>query len=220
MMLKRILLQHMVLLSFSLFVPGYGKDKKSGQTEKKSNAVNPVLNMNFPDPTVIRVGDNYYAYATNTSYKNKSYHIPVAVSADLKNWRIIGDALPKKPDWATKDFWAPHVLFDSKLNKYVLFYSGELGLHTGKCIGVAFSDTPEGPFTDSGAPLISGPGFVNIDPFAFEDPKTGKKLLYWGSAEKPIKVQELAADWTSLLPGSTPKDVIPTGKEKKGMTDW
>lgn len=205
----------LLLLFFSLVLLSFGKNKKTVDELKEKGIVNPVLDMNFPDPTVIKVGGRYYAYATNTYYKNKSYNIPVAVSTDLKSWRVVGDALPKKPDWATKDFWAPHVLFDSKLNKYVMFYSGELGLNTGKCIGVAFSSKPEGPFVDSGVPIISGSGFVNIDPFAFVDPKTGKKLLYWGSAERPIKVQEMSDDWKSFLPGSTAKDVIPTGKEAK-----
>ncbi|ACU02731.1 glycoside hydrolase family 43 protein [Pedobacter heparinus] len=214
-MIRYKLLQLMLLLGFPLLVWSCGRDKRTEEDKSNKGIINPVLDINFPDPTVIKVGDNYYAYATNTYYKNKNYNIPVAVSTDLKTWRVAGDALPKKPDWATKDFWAPHVLFDSKLNKYVMFYSGELGPNTGKCIGVAFSNTPEGPFTDSGTPIISGTGFINIDPFAFIDPKTGKKLLYWGSDSKPIKVQELTDDWKAFLPGSVAKDVIPTGKEAK-----
>jgi len=190
--------------------------KKQHKTDQQSFVIsNPVLRVNFPDPTVIRVGENYYAYATNGRINNKQYNIPVAVSADLLNWKVVGDALPQKPAWATKDFWAPHILFDRKIKKYVMFYSGELGANTGKCIGVAFSDEPTGPFLDSGAPIISGSGFVNIDPFAFIDPKSGKKLLYWGSAEEPIKVQELSDDWKSFLPGSSPKNLISTSQEKK-----
>jgi arabinan endo-1,5-alpha-L-arabinosidase len=204
-----------LLLFCTLIVLSCSKDKKIDEEKKEKGIINPVLDINFPDPTVIKVGNSYYAYATNTYYKNKSYNIPVAVSTDLKSWRLVGDALPKKPIWATKDFWAPHVLFDSKLNKYVMFYSGEFGLNTGKCIGVAFSSKPEGPFIDAGEPIISGPGFATIDPFVFIDPKTNKKLMYWGSEEKPIKVQELSDDWKSLLPNSIAQDVIPTGKEAK-----
>ncbi|WP_256009349.1 glycoside hydrolase family 43 protein [Desertivirga xinjiangensis] len=178
--------------------PCYGQEKIS----------NPVFNVNFPDPTIIRVGDTYYAYATNGAINGKSYNIPVAVSKNLQVWEIAGDALPQKPTWATKDFWAPHVLFDPHINKYILFYSGEKGENTGKCLGVAFSDTPIGPFTDKGSPLICGTGFVNIDPFAFIDPKSGKKLLYWGSGHEPIRVQELADDWKSFAQGSEPVFLI------------
>jgi len=176
---------------------------------------NPVLNENFPDPTIIRIGNKYFAYATNGSINGKSYNIPIASSTDLQNWTIVGDALPEKPVWATKDFWAPHVLFDKKLNKYVLFYSGEKGRNTGKCIGVAFSDRPEGPFKDKGSPLICGEGFINIDPFAFIDPKSGRKLLYWGSAHQPLKVQELNDDWCGFKAATQPKPLIYTDQEKK-----
>ncbi|MFD2163048.1 glycoside hydrolase family 43 protein [Paradesertivirga mongoliensis] len=176
---------------------------------------NPVLNANFPDPTIIRVGDKYFAYATNGGINGKNYNIPVASSTDLQNWNIEGDALPQKPSWATKDFWAPHVLFDKKIDKYVLFYSGEQGENTGKCIGVAFSDKPEGPFIDKGSPLISGEGFINIDPFAFVDPESGRKLLYWGSGHQPIKVQELNEDWRAFKAGSKPQPLINTDEEKK-----
>src|SRR5262249_27574680 len=43
---------------------------------------------------------------------------------------------------------------------------------------------------------------------AFDDPKTKKRLLYWGSAHKPIRVRELAPSRTEFLPGSEPIDVI------------
>lgn len=182
-------------------------DQKPDKNTAKSIS-NPVFNVNFPDPTIIRVNDTYYAYATNGSIQGRSFNIPVAVSKDLQTWKIAGDALSVKPTWATKDFWAPHVLFDPGLNKYVLFYSGEKGENTGKCLGVAFSDTPVGPFTDKGTSLACEAGYVNIDPFAFIDPITGKKLLYWGSGHEPIRVQEMSDDWKSFAEGSKPSFLV------------
>ena len=67
------------------------------------------------------------------------------------------------------------------LKMYFLYYSGESDSKEGKCLGVAVSKSPIGPFVDNGEPLLCGSGFINIDPMAFDDPKTGKKLLYWGS---------------------------------------
>ncbi len=64
-----------------------------------------------------------------------------------------------------------------------------------------------------GKPLQCGEGFVNIDPMSFDDPATGKRLLYWGSGFQPIKVQELAADRMSFAPGSKPTDLIPAIKD-------
>jgi|GEM_PF-560166 len=177
---------------------------------------NPVLDQDFPDPTVIRVNNQYYAYATNPNIRGNTIHIQVATSADLQNWKLIGDALPQKPSWGNHDFWAPHVMYDPQLKKYVMFYSAEsVDTAIGKCLGVAYADKPEGPFTDKGTPLICGAGFINIDPMSLVDPLSGKKLLYWGSAHKPIKVQEMKEDWTDFKPGSSPKDLIFPKKEKR-----
>ncbi|MNY33749.1 Intracellular endo-alpha-(1-_5)-L-arabinanase [compost metagenome] len=50
---------------------------------------------------------------------------------------------------------------------------------------------------------------------AFIDPKTGKRLLYWGSDSRPIKVQEMNADWSDFKNGSSPKDIVSAGTESK-----
>src|SRR3712207_8021969 len=44
--------------------------------------VNPVIDQDFPDPDVLKVGDTYYAYATNTQIVN----IQAAKSQDLVQW--------------------------------------------------------------------------------------------------------------------------------------
>ncbi len=184
--------------------------------EAQATYTNPVYNLNFPDPTVIRGHDGlFYAYATNSSVSGTFYRIQVARSSDLVHWTVIGDALPGDPSWADKDFWAPHVLFDHVRQQYYMYYSGESpDEHTGKCIGVAVSKRPEGPFVDIGTPLITGEGFINIDPMAFDDPVSGKKYLYWGSAHQPIKVRELNEDRISFKQGSHAKEIITPNKEE------
>lgn len=172
---------------------------------------NPVLDRDFPDPTVIRAEGKYFAYATQSGA-----NIQVATSDDLQHWKWLGDALPVRPVWANTHFWAPHVLYDAALKKYVLFYSGEsVADSTGKCLGVAYADKPEGPFTDKGSPLVCGQEFEHIDPMAIADPQTGKKWLYWGSGFKPIRVREMNADWSDFAKGSTAMPLLWPGKEKK-----
>ena len=52
---------------------------------------NPVLDADFPDPTVIRAPDgSYYAYATQTERDGKWVNIQVARSADLVHWDYLG----------------------------------------------------------------------------------------------------------------------------------
>ncbi|HYI39073.1 MAG TPA: glycoside hydrolase family 43 protein [Allosphingosinicella sp.] len=175
---------------------------------------NPVIDADFPDPAILRAKDGfYYAYATQTERDGRWVNFQVARSRDLVSWEALGDALPVKPAWAsrTQDFWAPHVAEHRGL--YYLYYSARpdealADDKKGLCLAVATSSRPEGPFTDMGRPLRCGPGFVNIDPMSYDDPATGKRLLYWGSGFAPIKVQELAPDRLSFAAGSAPVDLI------------
>jgi arabinan endo-1,5-alpha-L-arabinosidase len=133
----------------------------------------------------------------------------------MVNWERLPDALPEKPVWADKTdpkFWAPHV--SEADGKYFMYYSADPNTQKGLCLAVATSDSPRGPFKDIGKPLQCGESFVNIDPMAFDDPKTGKQLLYWGSGFQPIKVQELAPNRTEFLQGSKPVDLVATIKNE------
>lgn len=183
---------------------------EQGHNSPKNSYTNPVLDKNFPDPTVIEAADGYYyAYATNASINGKVINIQVSRSKDLVNWDKIKDALPEKPSWAEKDIWAPHVLYDADKQMYYLYYSAESSSNRyGKCMGVATSKSPAGPFEDKGTPLLCGDGFEHIDPMAFDDSKTGKKLLYWGSGFQAIKVQELTEDRMDFKADSSPIELI------------
>ncbi len=180
----------------------------------------PVLDADFPDPAVLKAPDGfYYAFATQSEVGGKMLNMQVARSSDLLRWHHFGDALPAKPAWASKtqDFWAPHVSRHGAT--YYLYYSAKPDAaltddKRGLCLAVATSPHPQGPFTDIGKPLQCGDGFVNIDPMAYDDPATGKRLLYWGSGFQPIKVQELAPDRISFAPGSAPADLIPVVKSE------
>ncbi len=179
---------------------------------------NPVLEADFPDPAVLRTRDGwYYAYATQTDTRGNAINLQVARSTDLVHWQHLGDALPAKPRWASgkQSFWAPHVIFDAALEKYFMYYSAEPDGSSGKCLGVATAGAPQGPFADSGQPLLCGEGLENIDPMAFDDPKTGKRLLYWGSGGAPIKVRELAPDRLGFLPGSPSRELVFPDPAKK-----
>src|SRR5687768_9939301 len=175
---------------------------------------NPVIDSDFPDPAILRARDGYYyVYATQTERDGRWVNLQVARSRDLVAWEPLGDALPAKPAWAsrTQDFWAPHVA--EHRGRFYLYYSAKpdeavTDDKKGLCLAVATADRPEGPFTDMGRPLLCGPSFVNIDPMSYDDPATGKRLLYWGSGFEPIKVRELAPDRLSFAPGSAATDLV------------
>ena len=181
----------------------------------------PAIDSNFPDPAALKAPDGYYyVYATQGEVDGKMQNIQVARSRDLVTWQRIGDALPVKPGWAsqTQDFWAPHVAFHD--GRYYLYYSAKpdvalIDKVSGLCLAVATAIKPEGPFTDMGKPLQCGDGFINIDPMAYDDPASGKRLLYWGSGFGPIKVQELAKDRLSFAADSKPVDLVDVIKDER-----
>jgi arabinan endo-1,5-alpha-L-arabinosidase len=190
-----------------------GAAASSAQAPAQPLYTNPVLDADFPDPAVILAPDGYYyAYATQTLRDGEWINIQVARSADLVHWEQLGDALPEKPAWArtTQDFWAPSVIYDG--STYFMYYSATPDVFQkpehGHALAVATSTSPAGPFVDIGKPFLQGNGFEYIDPMAYDDPVTGKRLLYWGSGFQPIKVQELAEDRMSFAPGSEPTDLI------------
>jgi arabinan endo-1,5-alpha-L-arabinosidase len=198
----------MFLLILSSGTAAFAQNKDSGR--QNASWQNPVFDADFPDPTVVRASDGYfYAYSTQAVVNGKLHHIQVARSRNLVNWERMSDALPEKPIWADKTepkFWAPHVSFAD--GKYFMYYSADPNTSAGLCLAVAVADKPAGPFVDIGKPLQCGKSFINIDPMAFDDPKTGKRLLYWGSGFEPIKVQELAANRTEFAPNTQPVDLV------------
>jgi arabinan endo-1,5-alpha-L-arabinosidase len=176
---------------------------------------NPVIDHDFPDPAAIRARDGYYyVYATQGGPDGAPMrNLQAARSRDLVHWTDLADALPQKPVWASKtqDFWAPDAIESG--GRYYLYFSAKPDTaltddKQGLCLAVATADRPQGPFVDSGHPLECGPGFENIDPMAYDDPATGKRLLYWGSGFGPIKVRELARDRLSFAPGSSAKPLL------------
>jgi arabinan endo-1,5-alpha-L-arabinosidase len=190
---------------------------------------NPVFDEDFPDPTVIDAGGGwYYAYATQGPVGGGVHNIQVARSRDLVRWERAADALPLKPTWASQPqlFWAPDV--HRRGRTFYMYFSAGLDPDRAErfkreqgdaesregvfCLGVATSRTPGGPFRDSGRPLKCGLSFVNIDPMAFDDPRTGRKYLYWGSGFQPVRVQELSADRLSFRKGSAPVELVRADK--------
>ncbi|NUO65040.1 MAG: family 43 glycosylhydrolase [Gemmatimonadaceae bacterium] len=168
--------------------------------------VNPVLDQDFPDPAILRAPDGvYYAYATQTNAGAGLINIQGAKSSDLVSWTPLGEMLPARPSWAQShwNFWAPHVLYAAEQSRYVMYYSAQSDT-SNMCIGIATSAAPNGPFVDTGSPLVCGSDFSHIDPMAYDDPVSGKKYLYWGSNSKPIDVQELAADRVHFAAASSP----------------
>jgi len=97
---------------------------------------NPVLNADFPDPFVLRVGSTYYAYGTN-----QGENVQGLVSTDLATWRRTGDALPRLPGWAASGrTWSPAVL--QRGDQFVLYYTVHDRRSGLQCLSRATSGSP------------------------------------------------------------------------------
>ncbi|GEM46038.1 glycoside hydrolase family 43 protein [Deinococcus cellulosilyticus] len=189
--MKRMLMTAMALLTLSA----------CAQAENRVKYQNPVLNINFPDPFVLKTDEGYYAYATNGNGKD----IQMAFSKDLVNWDVKGDALGGLPFWAQGGLtWAPEVIQNGE--KYLMYYTLRDTASNYQCISVAVSDSPAGPFKDdSQKPLICQAdegGSIDASPFRDKD---GQLYLYWKNDGNAIGLltyiygQKLSADGLSLL---------------------
>lgn len=190
---KRLLKAARAILLLSLCVTAAAL---TATAQRRVMYKNPVAAGDFPDPSVIRVGRDYWASAT-TSEWGPEY--PILHSRDLVNWEVVGAVFTRRPEWAVGSFWAPELAQDG--GRFFAYYvarkkGGPL------CVAVATARRPQGPYTDRGPLVCQEVG--SIDPFPVTD-EGGRRYLFWkedsNSVHKPtvIWAQRLSADGTKLV---------------------
>jgi xylan 1,4-beta-xylosidase len=118
---------------------------------------NPVMAGDFPDPTAMRVGTEYWAIAT-ASAGNPSP--PILRSPDLVHWSVAGHLLTSPPPWSSgRQLWGPWLERDGE--RYLVYYSARKK-YGRPCVTVGVSSGPIGPYTDSGPLKCQSGG--SIDP--------------------------------------------------------
>jgi beta-xylosidase len=155
---------------------------------------NPVIPGDFADPTVIRIGDTYYASGTSSEW---APHYPIFESTDLINWSYTGPAFGNKPEWTKASFWAPELYVSN--GKIYLYYTARRASDGVSCIGVATTDDIRNGFQDHGCLIEYGK--EAIDAFIFED--EGKRYVSWkayGLDHRPVELlcAELSSDGLKL----------------------
>jgi hypothetical protein len=173
--------------------------------------------FDFPDPDVLTVGSEYYAYATNSVAGN----IQIIQSSDLTNWTTLGDALPHLAIWAQPGAtWAPSVIQLGA--SYVMYYSAIFGSTGDQCISSAESSSPEGPFIDSSTwPLecqLDRGGSIDPNPFVDTD---GTPYLTWksqGVKGQPSMLwsQQLTPTGTAIAPSTVPSELLAPSESWQG----
>ncbi|WP_373277366.1 family 43 glycosylhydrolase [Prevotella communis] len=184
------------------FTPRHGTIIPITRAEKERllkafpNHRQPILSGFHADPEVLYSNKTkkFYIYSTTDGTPGWGGHdFSVFSSENLVDWKDEGKMLDVKGDqvkWATGNAWAPCIIEKKvgKAYKYFFYFSAHNPQSNRKEIGVAVSDSPTGPFVDSGAPIITDAdrpkearGGQAIDVDVFQDPKTGKFYLYWGN---------------------------------------
>ncbi len=140
----------------------------SGQT----TFTNPILSGFYPDPSVTRVGADYYLVNSTFSYFPG---IPVFHSKDLKNWKQIGNVIDRPAqmnflgDRVTRGLFAPSINYF----KGTYYVTCTLIDHKGNFVVTA--KDPAGPWSDP----IWLPEVKGIDPSLFFD--TDKAYIVYNS---------------------------------------
>ena len=153
---------------------------------------NPIRRGFFPDPSIIRVNDDYYM--VNSSFIFFPC-IPVSHSTDLVHWQIIGHAV-MNPAWSElgalqsgRGYWAPDISYDGGRFYITATYRHNDGGAILRRQMVVSSDRPEGPYTK--------PVFIEedgIDPSLFHENGRHYMLLNRGA-----RILELSEDCTEKI---------------------
>ncbi|MDO7849336.1 family 43 glycosylhydrolase [Hymenobacter sp. M29] len=161
-----------------------------------------VLPGDFPDPTVTKIGDTYWASATTAEW---GAIFPIFSSKNLLDWELVGHVFPdRQPDWASSNFWAPE--FHHENGRTFMYYTARSKQGGMLCVAVASADHPAGPYRDHG--ILVGQEAGSIDGFAMPD-EHGDLYLVWkedGNScqqETPIWAQRLNPERTALIGEAT-----------------
>jgi beta-xylosidase len=168
----------------------YSADAPSADTIKKGFYRNPVIPGDFADPSIIKVGNTYYAAGTSSEW---GPHFPLFTSTDLVNWKQAGYIFNTPPSWTSSSFWAPELFYYK--NTFYVYYVAKRKKDNVSFIGVATAKDPLKGFTDQG-PIVEH-GTEAIDPFVINE----KGTLYmtfkaYGLDKRPIELLgcKLSAD--------------------------
>lgn len=159
--------------------------------------INPVLQADYSDPDVIRVGDDFYL--TISSF-NSSPGLPILHSKDLVNWQFINHALPVLPEEVYdspqpgKGVWAPCIRYHNK-EFYIFWGDPDFGIYMVK------SKDPKGNWTE---PVLVKAGKGMIDPSPLWDDDGNAYLVNaWAGSRAGVNsiltLWKMSPDGTRLL---------------------
>jgi GH43 family beta-xylosidase len=132
----------------------------------------------MPDPGVLDLDGTYYAFGTTGGERKADGRIfTVLRSTDLVHWQELGGALVPPSDDPVYQYWAPEAAAND--GRYYLYYAMGGKEEEKFAIRVAVSEKPEGPYRDTGEPLVDCTGNrFTIDAHPFRDDDGQWYLFY------------------------------------------
>ena len=139
---------------------------------------NPIIFADYSDPDVIRVGDTYYMTASSFNYIPG---LPILISKDLVNWKLVNYALERIDDEIydtpqhAKGVWAPAIRY----------HEGEFYIYYGMPDEGIFMVKTKDALGKWEKPVLVLEGKGLIDPCPFWD-ENGKAYVVHGYAKSRI----------------------------------
>jgi beta-xylosidase len=139
---------------------------------------NPVLFADYSDPDVIRVGDTFYMTASSFNY---TPGLPILISKDLVNWRLVNYALENigqerfKIPRHSEGVWAPSIRYHEGMF-YIYYGMPDEGYY------VVRTKDPLGKWEEPVC-ILEGKGLIDPCPFWDED---GRAYVIHGYAKSRI----------------------------------
>jgi hypothetical protein len=173
-------------------------------------AVAPSQPIDLPDPMMVSAPGRYYMYLSTAFGDTKRLNVPVETGV-AGRWSAPFDAMPALPDWAFPTHlggrtWDPYV---QKFGRTWLMYFSSLVRTSNPqvhCLGVARSDSLDGPFRAVGdAPLVCQPnegGDIDVQPFYDPSGPDGSAhpwYLVWKSDDNNLHPPRPTAVWVAPL---------------------
>lgn len=131
------------------------------------------LNIHAADPDCIYITEGeyegwFFMYATSDDVGCRG--IMSWKSRDMHSWVVSGIVFePDDLSWGPQNIWAPEIVYDEESKLYYLFYSAtNFNTHDYehcKHIGMAFSESPAGPFVQWTGTNSDGRKLTLADPF-------------------------------------------------------
>ena len=144
---------------------------------------NPILPGFYPDPSICRVGDDYYLVTSTFAYFPG---VPIFHSKDLVHWEQIGHVLTRESQIdlmgvrQSQGIFAPTLRYHKGMFYLITTNVGKIGNF------YVTAKNPEGPWSD---PMVLDA--EGIDPTIFFD---GDKAYYLGTREKSKEVSRYYGD--------------------------